>query len=145
MNQNKTYIQKASIAQSWYIIDAKEKNLGRISTLIANILRGKNEKDYNTNINHQNYIIIINSKNIKVTGQKKHQKLYRRHSGKPGSMKVETFTELQKRIPNRIIEKAVKGMLPKGRLGRQLFNQIKIYEEAQHPHNAQKPQLIIFQ
>lgn len=144
MNQNKTYIQKTIKKQSWYILDAKEKKLGRISTIIASILRGKEAKDYSNNINHQNYIIIINSKQIKVTGQKTSQKLYKRHSGKPGSMKVETFAELQKRIPNRIIEKAIKGMLPKGRLGRQLFTQLKIYEEAQHPHKSQQPQLIKF-
>lgn len=144
MNQNKTYTQKTIKKQSWYILDAKEKKLGRISTIITNILRGKNTKEYSNNINQQNYIIVINSKQIKVTGQKASQKLYKRHSGKPGSMKVETFTELQKRIPNRIIEKAIKGMLPKGRLGRQLFTQLKIYEEAQHPHKSQQPQLIKF-
>nr|YP_010865216.1 ribosomal protein L13 [Campylaephora boydenii]WGT74148.1 ribosomal protein L13 [Campylaephora boydenii] len=142
MNTNQTYIQSKNIAPSWYLFDAKEQRLGRISTKIANLLRGKNESYYSSNINHQNYIIIINSKQIKVTGKKNSQKLYKRHSGKPGSMKVETFNELQKRIPNRIIEKAIKGMLPKGRLGRKLFTQIKIYEEEKHPHIAQNPQLI---
>jgi len=143
MNHNQTYIQQEEVKNSWYIIDAKEKKLGRLSTQIANILRGKHEKNYSTNINHKNYIILINSKYIIVTGQKSTQKLYKRHSGKPGSMKIETFNELQQRIPNRIIEKAIKGMLPKGRLGRKLFNQIKIYEEENHQHNAQQPTAII--
>nr|YP_009297110.1 ribosomal protein L13 [Ceramium japonicum]AOM66453.1 ribosomal protein L13 [Ceramium japonicum] len=143
MNHNQTYLQQTQIKDSWYIIDAKEKKLGRLSTQIASILRGKNENSYSTNINQKNYIILINSKYIIVTGKKSSQKLYKRHSGKPGSMKIETFNELQQRIPNRIIEKAIKGMLPKGRLGRKLFNQIKIYEEEQHQHNAQQPQAII--
>lgn len=142
MSNNTIYLTKQKFNQKWYIIDAKTQKLGRISTIIANILRGKNEYNYTPNINHQNYIIVINSKYITVTGQKKIQKLYRRHSGKPGSMKIETFNELQTRIPNRIIEKAVKGMLPKGKLGRQLFTQLKIYEDNQHPHNSQKPEVI---
>jgi len=142
MNNNQTYIQTQKLNPSWYLIDAKEQRLGRISTQIANLLRGKNKSNYSYHINNNNYIIIINSKQIKVTGKKNHQKLYKRHSGKPGSMKIETFNELQQRIPNRILEKAIKGMLPKGRLGRALFTQIKIYEEEKHPHNAQKPQLI---
>jgi large subunit ribosomal protein L13 len=142
MNHNKTYLHQGETKTSWYIIDAKEQRLGRISTNIANIVRGKKENDYASNKNHNNYVIVINSKYIKVTGKKSNQKLYKRHSGKPGSMKVETFHQLQKRIPNRIIEKAIKGMLPKGRLGRKLFTQIKIYEEEQHQHDAQKPQVI---
>ena len=142
MDKNKTYINKEIINDSWYLIDAKKQRLGRISTNIANLLRGKNESNYSSNKNQNNYIIIINSKQIQVTGQKRDQKLYRRHSGKPGSMKIETFNELQKRIPNRIIEKAIKGMLPKGRLGRKLFTQIKIFEEEKHTHSAQKPKLI---
>lgn len=142
MNYNKTYIQANNITNSWYLIDAKGQRLGRITTNIAKLLKGKNEIDYSTNKNHHNYVIVINSKDVIVTGDKSNQKLYKRHSGKPGSMKVETFHELQKRIPNRIIEKALKGMLPKGRLGRKLFTQIKIYENDKHKHNAQQPQLI---
>nr|QCI05244.1 ribosomal protein L13 [Centroceras clavulatum] len=142
MSNNTMYLNTQNSNQKWYIIDAKTKKLGRMSTTIANILKGKYEYNYTPNINHKNYIIVINSKYITVTGQKKIQKLYKRHSGRPGSMKIETFNELQKRIPNRIIEKSVKGMLPKGRLGRQLFTQLKVYEEHQHPHNSQQPKLI---
>ena len=141
MNNNKTCLHKPNNIQQWYIIDAKEQTLGRISTIIAKILRGKYHIDYTPNIKHQNYIIVINSKDIQVTGQKKYQKLYKRHSGRPGSMKTENFYALQARIPNRIIERSVKGMLPKGKLGRALFNQLKVYETAQHPHDSQKPQI----
>ena len=87
--------------------------------------------------------LVLNCKDITVTGNKRKQIIYKRHSGRPGSMKIETFTELQNRIPNRIIEKSVKGMLPKGKLGRELFTQLKVYEEDIHPHNSQKPQILI--
>ena len=144
MNINKTYISKINNQNQskWYIIDAKEQKLGRICTIIATILKGKNQLDYTPNINHKTNIIVINSKLVKVTGQKRFQKLYKRHSGRPGGLKTERFNELQNRIPNRIIEKAVKGMLPKGPLGRKLFTQLKVYASSNHPHKAQKPNLI---
>ena len=144
MNINKTYISKINNQNQskWYIIDAKEQKLGRICTIIATILKGKNQLDYTPNINHKTNIIVINSKLVKVTGQKRFQKLYKRHSGRPGGLKTERFNELQHRIPNRIIEKAVKGMLPKGPLGRKLFTQLKVYASSNHPHKAQKPNLI---
>ncbi|NEO96994.1 MAG: 50S ribosomal protein L13 [Moorea sp. SIO3G5] len=124
------------------MIDAKEKTLGRISTTIANTLRGKILTDYTPNIADHIYVIVINSKFVKVTGQKSLQKLYKKHSGRPGGLKVENFKNLQNRIPNRIIEKAVKGMLPKSTLGRKLFTQLKVYENAEHPHQAQQPNII---
>jgi len=144
MNNNQTYLKtvKHTDKSKWYIIDAQEKTLGRISTIIANTLRGKNTLDYTPNINNKIYVIVINSKLVKVTGQKTLQKLYRRHSGRPGGLKTENFKDLQNRIPNRIIEKAVKGMLPKGTLGRKLFTQLKVYEETQHPHKAQEQNFI---
>ena len=145
MNTNNTYIKKINDTNqsNWYIIDAKEKTLGRISTIIANILRGKNTIDYTPNITNSIHIVVINSRFVRVTGKKTLQKLYKRHSGKPGSLKTETFKDLQNRIPNRIIEKAVKGMLPKGALGRKLFTRLKVYENTEHPHQAQKPNFII--
>nr|QCI04449.1 ribosomal protein L13 [Antithamnion hubbsii] len=144
MNTNKTYISKINHKDQpqWYIIDAKEQKLGRICTLIATILKGKNQLHYTPNINHKTNIIVTNSKLVEVTGQKRFQKLYKKHSGRPGGLKTESFDELQNRIPNRIIEKAIKGMLPKGPLGRQLFTQIKVYESNNHPHQAQKPNRI---
>ena len=142
---NKTYIMpKINHKQTnWYIIDAKNKNLGRLSTKIAVILKGKDNISYTPYINPMTYIIIINAKHIHLTGQKKHQKVYKKHSGRPGGLKTTSFEKLLTKSPNRIIEKSVKGMLPKNTLGRQLFNQLKVYSEDYHPHNAQNPKTII--
>nr|QJH88342.1 ribosomal protein L13 [Pterocladia lucida] len=128
----------------WYIVDANRQTLGRLSTNIATILRGKNQITYMPHLNNNSYIIVINAKDIIVTGKKKYQKQYKKHSGKPGGLKVERFIDLQNRIPERIIEKSVKGMLPKNTLGKQLFNKLKVYPGNNHPHEAQKPELISF-
>ena len=141
-NKNKTYIDKNKIKNKWYIIDASNQNLGRLSSKIAYILRGKENNSYTPHLNNKINIIIINSKLIQITGKKKEQKEYKRHSGKPGSLKVETFSKLQERMPNKILEKSIKGMLPKNILGRQLFKQLKIYSNNIHPHSSQKPILL---
>nr|YP_010330215.1 ribosomal protein L13 [Porphyridium aerugineum]UNJ17931.1 ribosomal protein L13 [Porphyridium aerugineum] len=133
---------KNEVNEKWYLIDAKNKNLGRLSSSIAYILRGKNSSDYAPNTNLKHHVIIINAKEIHVTGDKNNQKLYRRHSGRPGGMKIETFQKLSERIPTRIIEHSIKGMLPKGPLGRKLFTQLKVYEANNHPHEAQKPEIV---
>lgn len=138
-----TYIpSNTSIKAQWFIIDAKDKCLGRLATEVVKILRGKNKVFYNPSQDTGDYVVIINAKNITVTGNKATQKIYMRHSGRPGGKTIETFEELQARLPERIIEKAVKGMLPKNRLGRQLFTKLKVYEGESHPHVAQKPQII---
>ena len=141
---NKTYIPKniKNKEIQWYLVDAKNKNLGRLSTKIALMLKGKNDIEYAPYINSMNYIIIINAKYINITGQKRSQKLYKRHSGRPGGLKTETFDSLNQRIPTRIIEKSIRGMLPKNTLGRQLFRQVKIYTDNNHPHVAQHKQII---
>ena len=126
--------------KQWYVIDATDQRLGRLASEVANILRGKNKPIYTPHMDTGDFVIVINAEKVVVTGRKSSQKLYRRHSGRPGGMKVETFEKLQKRIPERIIEKAVKGMLPKNALGRQLFTKLKVYPEPNHPHEAQKPQ-----
>lgn len=142
---NKTYIPKSTNKNdtSWYLIDAKNQNLGRLSTKIVSILKGKNISNYTPYINPRNYIIVVNSKDIILTGQKKQQKIYKRHSGRPGKLKIRTFEEMHQKMPNKIIEKSIKGMLPKNTLGRILFKQVKVYTEKQHPHEAQKPQILI--
>ena len=138
-----TFISSSkSIKDQWFIIDAKNKCLGRLATEIIKILRGKTKVFYNPAQNMGDYLIIINAKEITVTGNKKTEKIYMRHSGRPGGKTIETFKELQARLPERIIEKAVKGMLPKNRLGRQLFTKLKVYQNDSHPHTAQKPQII---
>lgn len=123
----------------WYLINAQGKTLGRLSTQIAKILRGKTNPLYSPSYHCKDHIIIINAKDIQVTGQKKSQKLYHRHSGRPGGLKVETFENLQNRLPTRIIENSVKRMLPKGALGRQIFKNLKVYSNSRHPHQAQNP------
>nr|YP_009313360.1 Ribosomal protein L13 [Dichotomaria marginata]SCW21614.1 Ribosomal protein L13 [Dichotomaria marginata] len=125
--------------QTWYIIDAKSKKLGRLATLISYILTGKNQPIYNPSKISNNYIIVINTKEISISGRKKQQKRYKRHSSKPGSLKIETLENLQQRLPNRIVQHSVKNMLPKGKLGRKILKNLKLYSENQHPHIAQNP------
>nr|AYR06419.1 ribosomal protein L13 [Rhodogorgon sp.] len=136
---NKTYIPIKNLEIKWYIIDAKNQTLGRLSTYIATVLRGKNKPTYAPYHLNKSYVIVINAERITITGAKNHQKMYRQHSGRPGGLKVETFRQLKERIPTRIIEKSVKGMLPKGSLGRRLFTHLKVYCGPSHPHNAQAP------
>jgi large subunit ribosomal protein L13 len=140
---NKTVLDtKENETYKWYVIDAESKRLGRVSSEISKLLLGKNSPGYcpSTAIKHS--VIVINAEKIEVSGKKATDKFYRRHSGRPGGLTIETFEELQKRIPNRIIEKAVKGMLPKGRLGRGLFNNLKVYTGNTHPHSSQKPEML---
>ena len=131
-----------SIKSQWFIIDAKDKCLGRLATEVVKILRGRTKIFYTPSQDTGDYVIIINAKEIKVTGNKATQKTYMRHSGRPGGKTVETFEQLQARIPERIVEKAIKGMLPKNRLGRKLFTKLKVYQGDSHPHIGQEPQII---
>ncbi|BAW96023.1 ribosomal protein L13 [[Synechococcus] sp. NIES-970] len=131
-----------TLNQKWYVVDAADQRLGRLATEVAKVLRGKNKPEYTPHIDTGDFVIIVNADKVVVTGRKPEQKLYRRHSGRPGGMKVETFNQLQDRIPERIIEKAVKGMLPKNALGRRLFTKLKVYASADHPHGAQQPEVL---
>jgi len=131
-----------STTKKWYLIDAKGETLGRLAMLIATIIRGKHKSTYVPYLNNGDQVIVINAKDICVTGRKSTQKIYRRHSGRPGGLKVESFQHLQDRIPERILEKAVKGMLPKGPLGRTMYKNLKVYADAIHPHEAQKPEIL---
>lgn len=137
---NKTYIAKEhkNSQRGWLLIDAKNQTLGRLSTKIASTLKNKHSIYYTPHQISKSYIVIINAACIKVSGQKRQQKIYYRHSGRPGGLKQEKFMQLQKRIPKRIIEKAVKGMLPKNTLGRKMFTCLKIYSGPDHPHKANK-------
>lgn len=129
-----------TLEPKWYVVDAQGQRLGRLATEIAMILRGKNKPTYTPHMDTGDFVIVVNADKVVVTGRKNEQKLYRRHSGRPGGMKTETFNQLQKRIPNRIVEKAVKGMLPKNALGRKLFTKLKVYSSAEHPHASQQPE-----
>lgn len=141
---NRTYYPKAADHKNeckpWFVIDAEGQTLGRMAVLISTVLRGKNLVSYTPSADMGGFVVVINADKVSVSGKKETQKLYRRHAtGRPGSMKVETFQQLQKRIPERIVEKAVKGMLPKGALGRELFRHLKVYPGPSHPHEAQQP------
>lgn len=130
----------ANVHKSWYIIDAEGQTLGRLAALAANYIRGKNSVGYTPSMQMGAYVIVINADKVAVTGNKELGKLYHRHTvGRPGGWKVETLRELRARIPERVVEKAVKGMLPKGRIGSALFAQLKVYKGAAHPHTAQRP------
>jgi large subunit ribosomal protein L13 len=129
-----------TLEYKWYLVDAEGQRLGRLATEIATILRGKNKATYTPHMDTGDFVVVVNAEKIVVTGKKSSQKLYRRHSGRPGGMKVETFEQLQTRIPERIIEQAVKGMLPKNALGRKLFTKLKVYVGNSHPHEAQQPE-----
>merc|ERR1719310_1884755 len=114
--------------KKWFVVDASGMRLGRMSSEIAKILLGKHKPTYTPGADTGDYVIVVNAEEVVVTGNKKKEKLYRRHSGRPGGMKIESFDELQARIPERIIEKAVKGMLPKNSHGRELFRHLKVYK-----------------
>jgi large subunit ribosomal protein L13 len=142
----KTYLPNAdTLEPKWYVVDAADQRLGRLATEIARILRGKNKPTYTPHMDTGDFVIVLNADKVNVTGRKRSQKLYRRHSGRPGGMKIETFEQLQDRVPERIIEQAVKGMLPKNVLGRQLFRKLKVYAGSDHPHTAQQPETLIIE
>ena len=142
---NKTSIPSIdSINRQWYLVDAENQTLGRLATEVASVLRGKTKPNFTPHLDTGDFVVVVNADKIRVTGKKAEQKLYRRHSGRPGGMKVETFNSLQNRLPERIVEKAIKGMLPHNALGRQLFRKLKVYKGSEHPHAAQKPQILKF-
>ena len=140
---NKTSLPSTdTLERQWYLVDAENQTLGRLASEVASVLRGKNKPTYTPHLDTGDFVIVINADKIRVSGNKPTQKLYRRHSGRPGGMKTETFAHLQARIPERIVEKAIKGMLPHNALGRQLFRKLKVYKGSEHPHAAQQPQVL---
>ena len=140
---NKTSIPSInSVNRQWFLVDAENQTLGRLASEVASVLRGKNSPSFTPHLDIGDFVIVVNAEKIKVTGKKAEQKLYRKHSGRPGGMKVESFNSLQARIPERIVEKAIKGMLPHNSLGRQLFRKLKVYKGSDHPHAAQEPKAL---
>ena len=134
------YLNKDSIQKNWFVADADGKTLGRFSSEIAKVLRGKNKASFTPHLDCGDYVIVINSDNIKLTGNKWKDKKYVTHSGYPGGQKITSPAQIKERKSSKfIIEKAVKGMLPKNRLGRQLFRNLFVYEDNNHPHEGQKP------
>ena len=136
----KTYSAKPlEVERKWYLIDAKDQTLGRLATTIVNILRGKNKPNYTPNVDTGDFVVVINSKDIKVSGNKETDKIYYSHSGYPGGLKKISFKALMEKDPTKALEKAVKGMLPHNTLGAQQFTKLKVYADDKHPHEAQKP------
>ena len=137
----KTYAAKAStIERKWYVVDATGKTLGRLASELAARLRGKHKPEYTPHVDTGDFFIVLNAGQLKVTGNKTTDKMYHHHTGYPGGIKSESFEKLQARQPERVLEKAVKGMLPKGPLGRKMFTKLKVYAGAEHPHAAQHPE-----
>ena len=136
----KTYMANPDkIEKKWYVVDAEGKNLGRLSSEIAKILRGKNKPEYTPNVDTGDYVIVVNAEKIKVTGKKLNQKIYYSHSDYVGGMKETTLKEMLAKKPEKVIELAVKGMLPKGPLGRSMIKKLFVYAGPEHRHQAQKP------
>jgi large subunit ribosomal protein L13 len=136
----KTFSAKPeTVKRDWYVIDATDKTLGRMATEIARRLRGKHKAEYTPHVDTGDYIVVINADKVKVTGNKFTDKLYHHHTGYIGNLKTISFDKLQAKHPQRIIETAVKGMLPKNPLGRAMFRKLKVYAGEQHPHTAQQP------
>lgn len=137
----KSYIAKpAEVERKWYVIDAEDKTLGKIASEVASILRGKKKPIYTPHVDTGDYVIVINAAKVRVTGKKEEQKIYKSHSGYPGGLKETTLRELRAKKPEEIIRHAVKGMMPKGKLGRQMFKKLKVYAGPEHPHTAQNPE-----
>ncbi len=126
----------------WYVVDAEGKTLGRLSTQIADVLRGKRKPTYTPHVDTGDFVVVINAEKVSVTGKKRSEKLYHRHSGYPGGLRTRTFEEMIERKPEDVIRLAVKGMLPRNRLSRRQITKLKIYAGPDHPHAAQSPEVL---
>ena len=134
----------ATIDRKWYVVDATDQTLGRLASEVAKVLRGKNKAIFTPHMDCGDYVIVINAEKVKVTGRKLDQKVYRHHSEYVGGMKETTLREMLAKKPEKVVELAVKGMLPKGPLGRQMFTKLHVYAGPEHPHAAQKPEALTF-
>lgn len=141
----KTFMASASsIDRKWYVVDATGYTLGRLASEVAKVLRGKNKPIYTPSMDTGDYVIVVNAEKVKVTGKKLDQKVYYRHSEYVGSLKETTLREMLNKHPERVIESAVKGMLPKGPLGREMYTKLHVYAGPDHKHEAQKPEVLTF-
>ena len=140
---HKTYMAKPDeVERKWYVVDAKGQTLGRLATRVATILRGKGKASYTPYTDMGDYVVVINAEKVNVTGRKLDQKFYYRHSGHPGSLKAVSLRRMLELHPERVIEHAVKGMLPRGPLGRRIYKKLKVYPGGEHPHQAQQPEVL---
>jgi len=136
------FISTEKAQRNWVIVDAKDKVLGRLATQVASIIRGKTKPTFTPNADTGDFVVVINAGQIKITGKREFQKTYKHHTGYPGGLKEKSYEELLAKKPEFIIENAVRGMLPKTRLGNQLIKKLKVYAGSEHPHQAQKPEVI---
>ena len=130
------------VERKWYVVDAEGKNLGRMASQIAAILRGKNKPTYTPHVDCGDYVIVINAEQVEVTGKKRKEKIYKRHTGYPGGLREVTFERMMEKHPTEVVRHAVKGMMPNGRLGRQMYKKLKVYAGPEHNHQAQKPEVL---
>ncbi len=139
----KTYSAKeGEVARDWFVVDAADKTLGRLAAEIAHRLRGKHKPEYTPHVDTGDYIVVINAEKVRVTGAKATDKMYHHHTGYPGGLKSISFEKLIDKAPERVIQGAVKGMLPRNPLGRAMFRKLKVYAGSEHPHGAQQPQAL---
>ena len=139
----KTFSAKAEdVNRDWFVVDAADKTLGRLASEIAHRLRGKHKAEYTPHVDTGDYIVVINAEKVRVTGNKTTDRMYHRHTGYPGGLKSMSFEKLIDRAPERAIQSAVKGMLPRNPLGRAMFKKLKVYAGDEHPHTAQQPQAL---
>lgn len=141
MTMNKTFTPKPDdIQRAWHLVDATDLPLGRVASEVARVLRGKHKPTYTPHLDTGDFVVVVNAERVAVTSDKSQSKIYYRHSGFPGGIKAETFESLLERRPEAIMERAVRGMLPKNRLGRKMLRKLKVYAGPEHPHQAQQPQ-----
>ena len=146
MTKQKTFSPKAAdLTHEWWVVDASNLPLGRLASEIASIIRGKHKPTFAPHVDGGDYVIVVNADKVAVTSGKSQEKIYYRHSGYPGGIKEETFESLLERRPTQVVERAVKGMLPKNRLGRKMGKKLKVYAGPDHPHAAQQPKPLSFQ
>lgn len=135
-------LRKEDIVRKWYVVDAQDVPLGRLATQVASVLKGKHNPFYTPHVDSGDYVIVVNAEKIKLTGNKWSDKMYYRHSGYPGGLKARNAKEVMEKFPTRMVETAVKGMLPKSILGRQMYRKLFVYAGNTHPHEAQKPEVL---
>jgi len=134
------FVKPKDVERKWWLVDAEDQTLGRLASRITTVLRGKHKPIYSPHMETGDFVVVVNAEKVKITGNKREQKVYYRHSGYPGGLKTEVLGKLMKTKPTFALEHAIKGMLPRGKMGRKIFKNVKIYAGEEHPHGAQKPE-----
>ena len=138
------FVKAEDADRKWYVVDAKDQVLGRLASQIARVIRGKNKAVFTPNMDAGDFVVVVNADKVKMTGKRELQKEYFNHSGYPGGVRIRSYAEVMSKNPEEVVEKAVRGMLPKTRLGKKLIKKLKVYSGENHPHAAQKPEPLSF-